>query len=429
MANSGFLWTDQGLAAVTVANPGGPYIHVASFRLGSGFGYVPTRGQTALRGSLLYTSTPATYTVVDADTIDVILAVEVNIGDFSFGEIGLYNDNNILLATCVFDSLQEKVRAVGNQAGNRYRIHARLKLAQAPAVCIVNVTNGLSLLEVPAWQNLAAPIDQLNQANAVIVHEKNVSGQSVLVYRENDTEWVPSGYVKIFTGNISDVGTTATTSTIVHNALPSVAIRLPRTDSRYLVKFANGLIRRLSAQTASNQITWTPALGTLPAGAFTIWEDIASRTNVLIPIATMSDYNTLAVSFNRYWSTPTGTYPATNAGINQVAIPTLSSAPVLADWTLLSTSLRKWMTLKNFSTTSISTILDNAWVLDPTVQNSDGLHFLNRKFGAIYDMIMTTADGSRNAVAIAQLESAVVPSLARSRTLPWQTSVVYEFTV
>ena len=429
MSNSGFLWTDPGLASVTTANPGGPYVHVASFRLGSAFGYTPSRSQTSLHGTVLYTGVPATYTVVADDTIDVILGVEVNIGDFSFGEVGLYDDANVLIATCVFDSLQEKVRAVGNQAGNRYRIHARLKLAQAPAVCVVQVSNGLSLLELPAWQNLAAPVDQLNNANAVIVHEKNVSGNSVLLYREGDFEWSPVGYVKIFSGNFSDAGSSATTTTATASLLSAVSIKLPRTDSRYLIKFSNGLVRRLSSQSSATQVTWTPGLGLAPTGAFTIWEDIASRTNVLIPIANMSDYNALAVSFNRYWSTPSGAYSATNAGINQVAIPLLSQAPTLSDWTLISSSLRKLLTLQNYFAVDLNKAIDNAWVLDPTNQTTDGLYVLNRKFGAMYDLINTSLDASRNTVAFPQLESAVVPSLARSRTLPWLTSVVYDFTV
>lgn len=428
MSNSGFLFTDAGLAQASVASPTGPKIVIQSFRLADGYGYNPSRSQTSLQGSVVYTGTPSTYTIVDGDTIDVVLPVDVNIGDFLFGEIGLYDPANVLLAVCVFDNQQEKIRAVGNQSGNRYRIHSRLKLAQAPAICVVEVTDPMTLLEVPNWQSLFPPVDQLNDANAAIVHEANASGDSILVVRDGDTEWAIVAYGKIFSGSTTDGGASITTSAFTHPGLSSVAFVMPQSGSRYCIKFSTGDIRRVASQSASNQVTWTPALGYTPSGTITIWEDDATLGSAM-PIATMIDYNQLAADFNRYWSTPSGVYSGTNAGINQVAIPLLVSTPKLADWTLLSSSLRTLMTLENYSVANINKILDKSWIINTADNGSEGLYVQLQEFGQIYTNIETNLDGSRNAVNLSYLESSGISALTRSRTVPWTTNVVYDFTI
>lgn len=428
MSNSGFLLTDAGLAQASVASPTGPKIVIQSFRLASGSGYNPARSQTSLQGTVLYTGTPNTYTVVDGDTIDVVLGVPINVGDFEFGEIGLYDPSNVLLAVCVFTNLQEKIRAVGNQSGNRYRIHSRIKLAQAPAICVVEVINSMTLLEVPNWQSLFPPVDQLNDANAIIVHEQNASGNSILVVREADQEWAIVSYGKIFTGATTDGGASATVDTFIHPSLATTAFNLPQSGSRYAIKFSTGDIRRIASQSGSDRVTWTPALGYVPTGTITIWED-DSTLRADIPIANLFDYNDLAADFNRFWSTPTGTYSATNAGINQVAIPLLVSSPTLADWTLLSTSLRKLMTLQNYSVANVNKILDKAWVINTSDNGQDGMYVLLQQFGQLYNTIETSLDTTRNTVALTSLESAAVASLARARTLPWTTPIVYDFTI
>ena len=429
MSNSGFLWTDAGLAASSVATPDGPFIHIQSFRLGSGVGYNPTRSQTALQGSTLYTGTAATYTVVDANTLDVVLSVPINVGDFGFGEIGLYDNGNVLLAICVFSQLQEKIRAVGTQAGNRYRVHARLKLQQAPAICIVEVSSPMAMLEVPSWTALFPPLDQLNDANAVIVHESNSSGDSIVVVRDADLEWAILGYHKVFEGATTDTGASATVNTLINPGLAAQYFALPQTDSRYLIKFSTGDIRKITSQTSVDRVTWTPDLAYTPTGTVTVWKDDGLFGSEGVRIAGLSDYNTLTADFNRFWSTPSGVYSSTNAGIDQTPLPTLTTQPTLTDWTTFANKLRSLMRLQNYTTAQISKILDNLWIYYPEGSGGAGLSTLTRQFQSIYDTVTSTLDTTRNSIALSWLETSVISSLSRSRTAPWLTNVVLDFTV
>lgn len=337
MSNSGFLMTDAGLADAGASSPSGPYFHVDSFKVASGFGYTPTRGMTSLTGSTLYTGTPQSFSVVDSDTVDVVLLMDPSVGTFQFGEIGLYSSSGVLMAVCVFSTLQEKVRAVGVQAGNAWKIHARLKMAQAPAICMITVINSMTLLEVPSWSMLAAPADQLSGANAVIVHEQNASGDSILVVRETDYEWCTVGYGKSFEGQTTDSGASSSLTTFTHPGLANVYFETPSSNSRYLVRFPSGEIRRIS-NSSSTTITWTPAIGNVPVGKITIWEDSAKATSSL-PVASANEWNHLIGKLNPYWGAPSGTYTASNKGLNQTPLPTLTTRPTDSQWAALRSAL------------------------------------------------------------------------------------------
>jgi hypothetical protein len=280
MSNSGFQLTNAGLAKASIALPGGPYIHVSQFKVGSAFGYTPAvdGSETALHGSILYTSTPSTYSVSADGSIQIVLIMDKTVGPFSFGEIGLFLDDNTMFASCTFSTLQEKVQAVGNQAGVTYLIRANILLKQTPAIVQVSVLNNMNLLEVANWSSLISPLLQPSQVNAAIIHEQNFVSESVLVVRDGDNNWKVEGYTELFIGSIADAGASATTSTITHPQLTAVLMpKLPSTKSEYVAKFREGSIRRLASRSGST-LTFTPVLGTAPTGIFSIWVD----TNVLV---------------------------------------------------------------------------------------------------------------------------------------------------
>lgn len=145
MANTGFQITNTGLTAAAGAAPGGPYIHISRFRVGAGFNYTPdpTGTETNLHGSILYTSTPQSFSVIDSNTFDIVLQMDPTVGPFAFGEVAVDIDDGlggfVMFASMAFDTLQTKDKAAGNQAGSIWRIHARLVLQQLPNICTVNV--------------------------------------------------------------------------------------------------------------------------------------------------------------------------------------------------------------------------------------------------------------------------------------------------
>ncbi len=336
--NTGFKITNAGLVSASTANPTGPFINVAQFKIGNGVNYVPLGTETALRGTVLYTGVPSSFSIVDGDTIECLLVMDITVGPFLFGEIGIFLSDGTLFAISTFDVLQEKIRAVGNQAGTRWVIRARLKLAQLPAVCTVTVTNTSKLLELPSWASLLGPLDNIQGANAAIIHEPNGSSGSRLVIRDTDYHWAVEGYQTILITQSNSPGLSSTSTTITSSEFPGLGMNLPSSNSRYLVQFSNGTIRKI-VSIAGDTITFSPPNLSPRVGTIRIAEDCCESVN--IKFADTLEYNKLAVDFNPYWATPTGSYPASNKGLNETSIPLLTRSPTISDWNLLINSIRK----------------------------------------------------------------------------------------
>lgn len=364
--NSGFLITDAGLAAATIATPDGPFIHITGFTVGSGFGYEATRDMVALTGTTLYTGVASSYTIVDVDTIEIMLIMPATVGTFNFGEIGLWLASGELFAVLTFETPQEKVRAIGNQAGNVWRIRSRIKLAQAPAIVVVNLINSQNILEVPGWAYLHKPGDQIMDANIAIVHDNNSSDDPVLVIRDTDDEWGLIDYGRMMFGATSDPGALLTGTTFTHPDLANHYFEgMPRTDSRYLIKFPNGAIRKVTNSLDPTQITFSPSVPTGQTGTVSVWEENGAGQR--ISWADTPEYNVLATDFNPYWANPVGpyrtapnlvSYPAANKGKGQTPIPLLSRRTNSADWVTLMTAIRANCLIHGMSITDIAGIVD-----------------------------------------------------------------------
>lgn len=333
MADPKFEITQIGLNTASAATPTGPYIDIVEFRVGSGFNYTPSTSDTALHGTLLYSGVPYSYQILSDDTIDILLVMETNVGPFSFGEVGLYLPGGVLFALAAFDTLQEKFAALGNQIGSRWKIHALLKLAQAPAIIQVTITQANQLLEVPGWSSLVAPVSQLSGANAAIVHEPDPNGETPVVVRKADYEWTVLKYHKIGSGTISS----STISQVTSSAFTTIPLD-GSTAYRYILKFATtGLIRAISSITG-NTATLASTIAA-QAGNFDILEADSFDPEVLY--ASASEYNALVTAYNPVWAAPNSQLPQLNTGWNQGAFATLTRIPAASDWSALFDAVTK----------------------------------------------------------------------------------------
>ena len=399
--NSGFLITDAGLAAAAVATPTGPYIHITSFEIGSAFGYTPQRNQLSLQGTILYTGLASSYTVVDGDTVEIGLRMDATVGSFNFGEIGLRLASGDLFAILVFENQQEKVRAVGNQAGNTWYIRARIKLAQAPAIVQVTLINSQSILEVPNWQSLQKPGDQIMGANIAIVHANNSSDDPVLVIRDNDDEWGLVDYSRSFLGSTTDPGAVLGTTTFTHPDIANLYFEdMPRSDSRYLVKFPDGSIRQITSNPSPTQIGFTPGVSTAQSGQISIWEGGGGGGRV--SWADTAEYNEFVNLFNNYWAASIGPYrsgvnnapySSSNRGSGQAAFATLARRTNAADWAALLTAVRNKCTVHNVPIADIASATD--FVYRPLGATPGGMNTFKKQWEAFENKI-PLLEGARN---------------------------------
>jgi len=267
IVNPIFVITQVGLNAVEVPPISGPWINIATFQLGSGYGYTPGLSDTALHGTSLYTGTPYSYSIDSSNALSIQLIVDESIGSFQFGEIGLYLSNGTLFALTAFDSLQEKLKGIGNQVGSKLVINALLKLAQAPLYLYPTTGNTLQLLTVDKWADLLPPTSQLTLANAAIIQEPDPQGQFPIVMEKGSLDWTIYKYYLRVTDTISS----STTTTVTSPYLSSMYFD-GSTNRRYLIKVLNtGLIRSVFSITAG-VATINDSFSSPPTGNIEIWE-------------------------------------------------------------------------------------------------------------------------------------------------------------
>jgi hypothetical protein len=279
MAGPIFKITQVGLDAASIATPTGPFIEIASYKIGSGYNYTPVVGDTDIHGALLHSGIPSSYSINSSGFIDIVMVMDIDVGPFQFGEIGLYLQSGELFALAAFETLQQKLVAGENQVGSRWKIHGLIKLAESAAIIDVTVENINQLLEIDSYPNVARPLDQLTDANAIIVHDNDDFGAPSFAVRKSDSEWGWERYMRIVSGTVVSNGGNSTTklySNDIQKAVQDVS------TGKFLVQFLNGAYAgqtRILSAAGDDNVTWTGALGsaTTAGMTFEILQSLGSR--------------------------------------------------------------------------------------------------------------------------------------------------------
>ena len=347
MANSGFIITDVGMSVASVANVGGPLINPVKFKVGYDVGYSldpeVLRHRTALNGPILYEGYLEGYTRVDDDTIMLVLPMNYLVGNFSFGEVGIYLQDGTLFALCVFTERIEKIRSNDlNQTGNSYNLRAFLKLAQGAAL----IQPPEASLDTAKWGELDS-VSGLTRpssstSNAYLTHSETETGVPIIAVKSNDNLWKFPGYSR-YLGEVNIMLGSTRTTIVANVGARFVPIDVPIPKGKYLVQFVSGnLIGVVREVIFSNQSSFemSDALPQDPAisSRLEIWQSQTSfvddqfvrrdsglfipetARNVLMGIAERADFipmtklPDLLKDEDRFSLVPTGTlsYTASN---------------------------------------------------------------------------------------------------------------------
>lgn len=188
-----FKITQAGLDAINGV-PGGPELKIGAFRIGSAHGYEPDVTDTALRGIVLYEGTPVAMNRLPLGMLDIIVQLPAEVGPFNFGEVGLYLTDGTLFALAAYQNLQEKHNQLVNGIGNIWVIHCLLEFTAVPITFSLENKSGLLMMEVEHTGQVTGPILMLNNPNNMIIHEETHNSSMIVVLRDNDYRWFPSGY-------------------------------------------------------------------------------------------------------------------------------------------------------------------------------------------------------------------------------------------
>lgn len=273
-----FTLTNDGIAAVVAATGLGPAIQILNFKVGNGSGYTPLPAMTALQGAVVGSPTGylvSNYSAIDTVTGEWTCILEDTVGDFDFGEVGLYIDdplnpgNDLLFALAAFPGLLPK-NNLANANTNRYIFRARITAAAYPGwpaavTFVINPLYNASIVEVPGVHSLLKP--SLSAANQYLCGTVDDGGKSVNVFKKSNDEWSIDSYLVRLTGAVTGVSTTnSVVSTSIANELAAFA------TGRYLLQFTSGAhigqIREITSQ-ALNTANFVESLASAPSIADT----------------------------------------------------------------------------------------------------------------------------------------------------------------
>lgn len=284
-----FVITSAGLAAAAAAGSGGPAINITNFSVGSGYGYTPTSSDTALHGQVLYNQAINSYSVLASNTVQYQCVINDSIGDFVFGECGLYLASGQLFALGSLAALQSKIHTVTGTAGNTITITAKLVLAQIGSSISFPINNQplARMIQISSVNQLLAPI--LADSNSYLTSSTDPSGVIITAFRQGDYLWSFPSYTQTSTVFTTTSGSTTTSLSCI--GLGNVAA-VP-VASKYILQFTSGLFAgncRLVTTSTPTTLTWdsgSPTSSAVATGTtFTVYE---CTNNVLQDLQTTTN--------------------------------------------------------------------------------------------------------------------------------------------
>lgn len=272
--------TAAGRAAIATAIGVGPRIQVPTFKVGTSVNYTPTTTETALHGSILYTGTVQDVQVINVNKVKITVVLGQTVGDFSFGEVGVYLDNGDLFAIGSLPSLQAKRATTPSQVGDIVKLEIIINetnVGGAIDFVLTTLTNA-RMLAYTGVDTLLPPV--LSGSNAYITESVAYGGEQILALRSSDYFWSFPDYHRVFDGTTTALGTTTSLTCSALGASDLVNVQ----PGKYILAITSGTYSgycRLVTVKAGSDITWATAFPVAIANGvtFTVWESFHGYTN------------------------------------------------------------------------------------------------------------------------------------------------------
>jgi len=136
-----FIVTQVGLDDSTDAAHSGIAVKLTTFKVGSAYGYTPTKTDTGLHGSTLYTDNITSFSTASDGSLIVTCTMAPAAGPFDFGEVGIYTDGGALFALLALPQLEHKYSSLGSNVTSTFTFQCYLRLGQAGGIIEI-VTGG-----------------------------------------------------------------------------------------------------------------------------------------------------------------------------------------------------------------------------------------------------------------------------------------------
>ena len=188
--------TDVGIAKLNAA--GANVLVLPYFRLGSDVGYVPTADQTALRGSLVYQGAPAAPVADTPNLVRYSVILPYSLGPFTYGEIGLYSDDDQLVAILVSPTPIVKDVTSPTTTAESHRVDMYLSVVGSNynAWALTAESSNAFRLSISPTVDMLPPSFEATP-NAYLVQGTHAAGDGFLAYTDRLGLWDFDSYQKM----------------------------------------------------------------------------------------------------------------------------------------------------------------------------------------------------------------------------------------
>lgn len=252
----GIDWFDSNLGTLP---------ELTEFRIGDGVNYIPNPTvDTDLRGNTLFVGQPGKPELTSTGEIKYLVFMDSSIGDFNWGEIGLFLNGN-LFALGTTSAPVPKRKLTGTQEGNNTTIDAYL--FPGSEYVVAELANSSNSMNVQVFNSLdRLPPAHQAQPNIYIIPNPTSPAKASLAFAAGGL-WNVSGYeMAVYTASVI--------SATANNLRLASDIDMPTEQGALLVGMisgpAAGLIRTAAAWdpatrvvTLSSPLQWTPQPGDL----------------------------------------------------------------------------------------------------------------------------------------------------------------------
>jgi len=261
-----FIVTTLGQAAITAANNSNAFVTLNTFKLGSASGYAPSAADTNLHGTVLHTGLLTTPLTINPDTKKFKIQIGTSVGDFDFGEVGLFLPNGDLFALVATQLVNAKRKSTNTSRGNSLNIDCYLSQHQLSSAFTYDVSDSYSTVKIPevtSIDDLVPP--NIADNNVYVCHDTALAQHSLLAIKDKDLRWKFDGYDKIlYTGSIGTSGATSMTTT-TPTGLSSIQ------NGEFILQITSGThagYSRIVKSVAGSNVTWsTPFSPPIPIGS------------------------------------------------------------------------------------------------------------------------------------------------------------------
>ena len=290
------ILTDYGVAQL---NQTGKPLKIVKYKLGTGCAYNPSRSQTGLTGSQVYSSSIEGPNIINANVYQYSVLLDYNVGSFHFGEIAYYDANNRCVAISVSENLIEKRAMRNTNSGNSLRIDAYLSMVGGTYNTWADSIGSDIKFQIPVLETIDnLPPVKDSDPNCYIVSPMSSDTSSTLVYCAGDTGLWHFDCYQFMNMRVFSVKS-ATSTTVTLDASNMSAQEKQDLVSLYVgdkvVEFSSGecysicrVVKSVAIQSKSVIISFRTPLAILPSTGDTLLyfsRSEISKNTMSIPIA------------------------------------------------------------------------------------------------------------------------------------------------